>query len=421
MYAKLKSPKLFYGWWIVAACFLIATYVGGVIFYGFTTIFEPIANEFGWSYAQISFAASLRGLEMSIMAPLVGILVDRLGPKRLVFGGAVLTTVGLVLLSRVSSLAGFYGAFLLVALGMSGCSMTVLVSSVANWFRRKVGIASGIAISGFGAGGLLVPLMVRLIDLYGWRMTVLMLAMVMLVLVLPLSFFFRHRPEQYGYLPDGEASNEVLPGEAVPVTPADESSVGTGQVIRSGTFWRLVMAFTFHVTAVGAASTHVMPYLSSIGVARSTSAVVATFVPLMSIAGRLGFGWLSDRLTRRYVAGAALAMIGLGLLAFGYVMSTTWLLIPYLILFGIGFGGSNVMRMGLTREYFGSTRFGTIFGLMIGISMLGNMIGPPLAGWVYDYYGNYQGIWLALAGLAVVAVVAVLTVTPMQISKIESN
>ena len=99
---------IFYGWWIVGACFLIALYVGGTIFYGFTAIFEPIANEFGWSYVQISLAASLRGLEMSLLAPFIGILVDRWGPRKLIFSGAIILGSGFILLSRTSSLGTFY-------------------------------------------------------------------------------------------------------------------------------------------------------------------------------------------------------------------------------------------------------------------------------------------------------------------------
>ena len=100
--------------------------------YGFTAIFEPIVNEFGWSYAQISLAASLRGLEIGLFAPFFGMLVDRWGPRRLLFGGGIITTLGLVLLSRVTSLGMFYGAFILVALGLSATSSTVLVTAVAN-------------------------------------------------------------------------------------------------------------------------------------------------------------------------------------------------------------------------------------------------------------------------------------------------
>lgn len=109
--------KLFYGWWIVFACFLIAFYVGGIIFYGFTAFIEPVVEEFGWSYTKVSFAASLRGLEMGILAPFVGFLVDRVGSRKLLFLGVAILGFGTVLLGFTQSLAMFYGAFLLIAFG----------------------------------------------------------------------------------------------------------------------------------------------------------------------------------------------------------------------------------------------------------------------------------------------------------------
>ncbi len=107
-----KRLNVFYGWWIVAASFFIGVFIVGVIFYGFTAIFEPIAQETGWSYAQVSLAASLRGMEMGILAPLVGILVDRLGPRRLIFSGGIFAALGLFLLSKATSLPMLYGAYL---------------------------------------------------------------------------------------------------------------------------------------------------------------------------------------------------------------------------------------------------------------------------------------------------------------------
>ena len=94
-------PKIFYGWWIVGACFVISFYVAGVVYFGFTAFFEPIANEFGWSYTQISFAASLRGIEVGLLSPAVGILIDRLGPRWIMFGGAILAGCGLWLTQAI--------------------------------------------------------------------------------------------------------------------------------------------------------------------------------------------------------------------------------------------------------------------------------------------------------------------------------
>jgi MFS family permease len=415
MSSSWNPSKVFYGWWIVGASFLIALYVGGVVFYGFTAFFEPIADELGWSYTQISIAASLRGLEIGLLAPIVGILADRWGPRRLVAAGLILAAAGLFLMSVSTSLVTFYLAFALLAVGMSGCTLTVLMTTVANWFRRRVGLASGIAISGFGFSGVMVPLIVGLIAIYGWRTAVTILALGMIVVILPLSLLFRHKPEQYGYSPDGRQSDAATSSADMPLTQETEVEIKTGQAFRSGAFWRLALAFMYHIMVVSAAVTHVMPYLSSLGIDRSTSGLVATAIPLASIFGRLGLGWLGDKLDRRLVAAAGFLLMGAGLLCFGYISAASmWLITLFLILFGIGYGGSNVMRPSLGREYFGRANFGAILGLMVGIGAIGSIIGPTVAGWTYDNWGSYQAAWFFYAGLSIVAFLSVLTMSPVK-------
>lgn len=405
----LSPPRVFYGWWIVAAAFVIALYIGGVVFYGFTAIFEPIANEFGWSYAQVSVAASLRGLETGLLAPVIGMLVDRWGPRRLLLIGAVATATGLFLLSRVNSLLMFYGAFLLLAIGMSNCTVTVLMTAVANWFHERVGTATGIAVCGFGFGGLLIPVIVRLVEAYDWRTTVVILGIGVLAIVGPLSLLFRHKPEQYGYLPDGRASTDES-RNGLGGGDEEEPHVGPKQALRSSSFWRIVLPFSYHVMAVSAIATHVMPYLSSIGVGRDSASLVATGIPLISVGGRLGLGWLADRSDRRKVCAAAYTTMGLGLLCFAAAPDVgPWVLAPFLLFFGVGYGGNNALRPSLARQFFGRRTFGSVFGFMIGINMLGGMIGPPVAGWVFDTFGQYQGVWLVFAVLAVGAVASVLS------------
>ena len=385
-----KPFNLFYGWWIVAASFLTALYVGGVVFYGFTAFFEPIANEMGWSYTQISLAASLRGLEIGLLSPFVGILADRWGPRRLIFGGVLITVAGLLLLSATKSLIMFYGAFALLAIGVSACTVTVLLTAIANWFQRKMGIASGIAICGFGFSGLLIPVIVRLIAAYDWRTAVTILAWGMMVMVLPLSLFFRHRPEQYGYFPDGQKQGTVAYPDESGTRQVVEVEVSVKQALKSGVFWRLALSRMYHMMAVAAIITHVMPYLSSIGISRSQSSLVATVIPLMSIFGRLGFGWLGDKFNRRLAATASFIMLGSGVLCFAYASTMSiWLLVPFLVLMGIGYGGSNALLPLLGRAYFGRTNFGSIYGIMESIGTIGGIIGPALAGWAYDNWGSY--------------------------------
>jgi len=409
-----KPRRIFYGWWIVIACFFISLYTGGVIFYGFTAVFEPLVDQFGWSYAQISLAASLRGLEAGLLAPLVGMLVDRWGPRRLLLGGLIIVSLGLVVLSRTTSLAMFYGAFALLATGMSTCSGTVLMTAVANWFRKKIGIAMGIMICGYGCSGLLIPIIVNLIDRYEWRMAIIILAIGLLVICLPLSFLVRHKPEQYGYQPDGEVEKTAVPNASPAQAETVEANVGMRQALKNRTFWHIALALLCQAMILSTVVTHVMPYLSSINIRRATSSLIAMAIPLTSISGRLGLGWLGDRFDKRRMIAVAFVMICGGLICFAFTSSgITWLLVLFLVLFGIGYGGNNTLRGSVIREFFGRSNFGSIHGLVIGIMMVGSITGPPLAGWVFDKWGTYQPIWFVYIGLAVVALLLAVTTPQM--------
>jgi sugar phosphate permease len=201
----LKCNQIFYGWWIVAAVFFISAYVSGIVSFGFTAVIDPIAEEFGWSHARVSLAASIRGLEIGLLAPMVGLLMDRLGPRKLIFSGAFITGLGLVLLSHISSLWAFYGVFVLIAAGISTCIGVVPVTVVGHWFQRKISLVTGVVVSGVAVGGLMVPVVAGIIDRFGWRTAMVLLGVGTWTIVLPLSFIVRHRPEPYGYRPDGTA------------------------------------------------------------------------------------------------------------------------------------------------------------------------------------------------------------------------
>ena len=397
--------KVFYGWWIVFACFLIAFYTGGTIIYGFTAFFEPIAKETGWSYTQISIAASLRGLEMGILSPIMGFLVDRFGPRRLVFCGTLTIGFGFIFLSQINSLIMFYSAFILIALGTSACFSTILMAAVANWFKRNIGRALGIMSCGFGAGGILVPVIVRLIDLYQWRTTLIILGLGMWLVGIPLSFVIRHRPEKYGYLPDGE-----MLVEQVSTLKSQDKEVDFKGALRNRNFWYLAIAEMMRLMIIMAVITHVMPYLGSLDISRSRAAFVATSIPLLSIIGRLGFGWLGDIFDKRYVMAGAYSLVGVGILVFSYVQ-ITWLIFPFLIFFPLSWGAVP-MRGAIIREYFGIASFGKIFGIMAGIATVGGVMGPFLAGWTYDTLGSYHPIWLIFAGISIVPIILMLAMKP---------
>ena len=409
----MKPHKIFFGWWLVAACVLIALYMAAAVFYGFTAFIEPMAAEFGWGYTKISLGASLRGLEGGLIAPLFGILIDRWGPRRLIFSGGIIISLGLLLLSRTTTLIMFYAAFSVLAVGVGCCSMTALMTAVANWFQRRIGLASGIASCGFGLSGLLIPVIVRLIDNYEWRTAMATLAIGAFVLIVPLSLLFRHKPEQYGYLPDGDDPGTARANTGhidQAISPSIEESIGVRQALKSSVFWHIALAFVCFHLIVGAVTIHVMPYLGSMGMTRSAASMIAMAIPLVSVVGRLGMGWIADRVDRRKVLAIAFAMICLGIVCFEYAATVgTWLLIPFLVFFCIGYGGNNALRAPLLLGIFGRRNFGSIFGFLMGISVAGSILGPPMAGWVFDNWGSYQNVWLVLAGLAIVAIALIRT------------
>jgi sugar phosphate permease len=271
MFLNRLFPRVFYGWYVVAACLLIVLYTSGVVLYGFTSVFRPIAEEFNWSYTQVSLATSLRGVEVGVLAPLMGLLVDRWGPRRLVFAGSFIVCFGCLLLSQVNSLAMFYLAFAFISVGMSTSTGTVMVTAVVNWFRRRIGIATGIVVSGFGLGGLMVPLITWLIDTLDWRTAMGILGIGMVVIVVPVSFVIRHKPEHYGYRPDGLAADEPEKGKPVEPEPL-EKNISVRQAVRGRPFWHLAIASMCHSTIVGMVVTHMMPFLSSVGIVRSAAA-----------------------------------------------------------------------------------------------------------------------------------------------------
>lgn len=399
---------IYYGWWVVLAGFMIALYVSGALFFGFTAFFEPIVAEFGWSYTQVSLVVALRGLEMGIFAPLAGYLVDKYGSRKLVLAGSIIVGLGFVLLGLTSSLLMFYGAFLLLAFGAGGCTSVVLMTAVARWFRRKIGKALGIMACGYGAGGLLIPFLVWSIDAHGWRLTLIFLGFLMWAMGIPLGFVMKENPD-----PEADGEPGPPPHKAAPhpghFAPGREKEFRSSFSDRS--FWALNLAEALRMMVLTGVVTHVMPYLSSIGVARKEAGFVAAALPLVSIVGRFGFGWLADLYQKRLVLMAAYGCMLAGLLAFSQAKEQ-WPLIVFLALFPPGFGGTMILRGAMLREHFGVGSFGKLLGITMGTASLGGMVGPPLAGWVFDTWGVYEPLWIAFCALMGLGILIVSTMRP---------
>jgi len=157
---------------------------------------------------------------------------------------------------------------------------------------------------------------------------------------------------------------------------------------------------------------HVMPHLSSVGIPRSTAGILAAAIPLFSIAGRLGFGWLGDVYDKRYTMAVATCLMGIGILAFGYVQQR-WVILFFLFLFSLGGWGSMILLRTMQREYFGRESFGKILGIFMGFASIGGIVGPTLAGWVFDTLGSYRFIWLAFCGFSGLSMWLILRIKPL--------
>jgi sugar phosphate permease len=413
---ETKSPsKIFYGWWIVAACFVCAM-SSGVVGYSFTAFFDSFVQEFGWSYAVISMAASLRGAETGLISPISGFLVDRWGSRWILFAGIIITGLGLIFLSLISTLVHYYIAFFVIAIGTSCCGPTVVNPVINHWFRRNLGKATGMLIAGFAASGLLVPIIYKLIESYGWREALILTGIASTVICIPLTFIVKQKPEPYGYMPDGdngltiqkESNNKNVKVKDFPI----EEDTGVSRALKSQTFWYFTMAYTLQSLVLLAVISHIMPYLNTVNISSSTASFFAGAIPILSIVGRLVAGWLGDSFSIKRVTLVSFTLLFVGTLLFDYVNDLTfWILILAIILFSIGYGSSLTLRTLLLREYFGRSRFATIFGLLIGIQSLGAMLGPVIAGWTYDIWESYHYAWIILTGLSAISLI-LLAITP---------
>ena len=364
---------IYYGWWIVLASFITAFYVAGTVFYGFTAFIEPLANEFGWSYTQISLAASLRGLEMGLLAPFVGILVDRFGSRKLLLSGSLVLGFGIILLGFTQSLAMFYGAFILIAFGAGGCTSVVTMTAVANWFDKNVGKAMGVTVSGFGASGLIIPLIVWMIAVFGWRMTLIIFGIGMWIIGVPAAFVMRNKPEKTDGVSRIEKSDRR---NDLSQRQIDQKRFRYAEILKKKSFLFVNLAEVIRLMALMAVVTHIMPYLSTMDVSRMSSGLMAAGIPLLSISGRFGFGWLGDIFEKKYIMAISFSLMALGMLAFCHIKMTGMMYI-FLFFFSNGFGGIATLRGAWLREYYGKNNFGKYLGIMMGFGACGGGLLDP--------------------------------------------
>ncbi len=314
----ISNPRIFYGWFVVAAAFAV-TFVGFGCAYSFSAFVAPLQSDFGASRGSVSLVFSLAGFLYFGFGIVSGPLADRWGSRLLAIFGMILIGVGLALASAARSLTQVYAAYGLgVGLGV-GCAYVPAVGAVQRWFVRRRGLASGLAVSGIGVGTLVMPPIASLlIDAVGWRETYLILGAAAAVIGAAMSLLIENDPRDRGLCPDGDSLQPPAPS-----VRTDGASVA--EAITSRRFIGLYAACLACSFGVFVPFVHLVPYALDHGIPQGSAVLLLGLIGAGSTAGRFFLGGLADRLGRQLALLAMFAGMALTLMIWA-ASAAFWLL-----------------------------------------------------------------------------------------------
>jgi sugar phosphate permease len=379
---------------VTATAFSALFSVVGLALYGLPLYYDFMVREFGWSRTVVTSGNALSKL---VVGPLFGFaagwIVDRFGPRRLMMAGIVMAGGALVGLGAISSLWMFYAFYLLNALGYVCGGPLPNQVLLSNWFDRTRGRAMGIAYLGIGIGGAMVPWLAHwLTDLFGWRISLQLLGVLVVVVALPLVYLVQERPPR-----------EAAPRpEAVPV-PAP-SLAG---VLRSPAFYLLAFGSMCSIAAVGGTNQHLKLFLSlDRGYSQGDAARIISLVLTFSIAGRLIMGWLADRTSRKHVMLLVYLLVA-GAIPILLAASSARAMYIFAAVFGLGLGGEYMIIPLVAAELFGVERLGRIMGIVLTADGVAEATAPMLVGYLRDVGSSYNAGFITLIGTALVGALAI--------------
>lgn len=371
----------------------------GLLHHAFGGYLAVLQDDRGWNKTQLSGAAAMQQMESAIIGPVLGWIMDRFGPKGVIRLGIVLFGLGFMLLSTIDTLLGFYGAFILIALGSSMCGFFPINVALINWFERQRARALSALSLGLAFGGIFVPVVGWSLMEFGWRYTAFGSGVIAIAIGLPLAMVMRNRPEDYGETVDGNPAKPL--SEEVVNDPGSPSRDFTArEALRTPAFWLLSLGHGFALFVVGAVNVHAIAHMKeALHYTVSAAALVITLVTLFQIGGVL-IGWaIGDRFEKRFIAAVCMLMHMLGLLSLTYASSLVWV-VAFAVLHGIAWGLRGPFMHAIRADYFGRSAIGMILGLSFMIIVIGQIGGPMLAGMLADLTGNYRTGFTVLALLA---------------------
>ena len=394
---KIFRPNghVFYGWWIVLACAGVQWLAALTWMHSYGGYALKLQADFGWSMSVLSLAFALTRLESGLLGPLQGWLVDRYGPRRILIIGTLIFAVGFFTFSMVESITTYFVAFILIALGSSLGGFATLMVSIVSWFDAHRAKAVAMSQIGFSAGGLCVPFVMMGLEAFGWRSMALYSGILILVVGLPLVSLVRHRPEDYGEVPDGIRAQDD-DGENSSSTDT-QISLSWRQAVEEPSFWLISSGHALSLLTVSSMLAHLIPYLTfDLGYEPVNAGFVFALMTALQMAGLFLGGVVGDRFDKRTIC--TLCMLGhfVGLIALTYGADPI-LVIAFAVAHGLAWGVRAPLMVALRADYFGPKSFGTIMGISSLIVMIGMTLGPLFSGIMFDLYGNYDLAFTCIA------------------------
>jgi MFS family permease len=389
--------RIFYGWWMVAAGTGLQFLQSALLMQSFGAYVAVLRDDRGWSKTALSGAAALQQMEAAILGPVLGWIIDRFGPQGLIRIGVLTFGIGFMLLSTIETLAGFYGAFVVMAIGSSFCGFFPINVALIHWFSRWRARALSSLSLGLALGGVLVPVIAWSITSFGWRTTAFFSGIAYVVLGLPLAMVIRRRPEDFGQSVDGERS---VASDKEAVANAGTADFTVREALRTPAFWLISLGHGFALLVVHAVNVHAITHMKEgLGYSVESASLFITLMTFGQMAG-VGIGWaIGDRYDKRFIAAACMLMHMGGLLLLTFSLAHA-MVVGFAVLHGVAWGLRGPFMQALRADYFGRASIGMILGISYMIIVVGQVGGPMIAGVLADATGDYRMGFTTLALLA---------------------
>ena len=378
--------------------------MSGVGFYAFGVFFKPIQQEFGWGRGVTSVAFTMFYLVQATSSPFIGRFTDRYGPKRIITLGGLMLGLGLAILSLTTDLPHFYIGYAVAGLGCSSVGLIPVSFIISSWFIKGRGTAIGVASSGMGLGGLVLPPIINLylIPNLGWRTAYQILAASSLLSIIVIAqTVIKKNPLDTSHPENVKSTDETT-------SSLRSKEWRLNAALKTPTFWLILSAFVmFQMAQVGTIQ-HLINHLTDILFPVDVATFILSAVSLTSAGGKLLFGYISDKFDPKF--GATLSFL------FGFVATAVLITMTpessliliglYILSMGLTVGGWAPLTSVLISRSFGLSHYGAIFGVFSSFQNVSTGVSPTFFGYVYD--STHQYLWAYIASLILYSAASIL-------------